>query len=406
MKLAFVTDAPYVKDVRLQRSLAALNGCEGLEVFFVLDQGMFTEESAALLTDSAVTHFPAPIPTGGVKKLLWHLSNRFCSLSAHARRSVWIEEKLLALRPDIIHCINPFSLEACSRAAEKLDAFLVYEAYEYWPDYIDALGARVPISLAKKLKEDEGRYAGAADAFIAVSEPLALWYQEEYSLASKPISILNINAPDADACVLESSKLSRADEASMSQASSELSLIYSGIITDERNVDLAIEALSSLPKVHLSIQGDGPAKGRLENMVRSRGLQNQIKFIPPCPPEDLIGSLRNYDLGINLLLPETKQMEGALPNKAFDYLRAGLGIISSDTQGMRSLQGVQESFVYLGELSASALADVLAGLQDDRARLEELKNSSRANAGRYTRAHEQDKLRKIYRTFYGARKNV
>ncbi|MCL2746263.1 MAG: hypothetical protein FWE48_04120, partial [Coriobacteriia bacterium] len=61
MRVIFVTDAPFARDIRLQRSVEALNALEGEVEVFILDQGLLVEESQELLADKGVLCSP-PVP--------------------------------------------------------------------------------------------------------------------------------------------------------------------------------------------------------------------------------------------------------------------------------------------------------------------------------------------------------
>ena len=382
MKVAFVTDAPYAKDIRLQRTVEALQGLDNFSIC-VLSQGFFVNESKIALGDRGQL-FPSPIPGGKISRLLWHVQNRLFPMRSYNKRIKWTYETLCSIKPDIIHCINPFALEACIAAAQKMNAKLVYEAYEYWPEYLFELGGRVPFRVAARIWNIEKRSAQFVSCFITVSEPLAQWYEFD-SEPQHSFIAYNVNSPDG-------SKV-----APLTKKEKGITLVHSGILVKERNVEVIIKALTLVDNVSLVIQGDGPDKDRLTSLVQHLNISNKITFIDPVPPGELVNSLARYDVGLNLLSSETNQMDGAAPNKIFDYVRAGLGVISGDIAGMRSLNAIQNSVLYVDSLKPESLAAAVKKLQLCEDKLVKMKESSRNNAWHYSRAQQMQKIVELYK---------
>jgi len=382
MKVAFVTDAPYAKDIRLQRTVEALQGLDNFSLC-VLSQGFFVEESKTALGDSGQL-FPSPIPDGKIKRFLWHAQNRLFPMRSYNKRVRWVYETLRVIKPDIIHCINPFTLEACIAAAQEFDIKLIYEAYEYWPEYLFELGGRVPFRVAARIWNIEKRSAQFVSCFITVSEPLAQWYEFD-SEPQHSFIAYNVNSPDG-------SKV-----APLTKKEKGITLVHSGILVKERNVEVIIKALTLVDNVSLIIQGDGPDKDRLTSLVQHLNISNKVTFIDPVPPGELVNSLARYDVGLNLLSSETNQMDGAAPNKIFDYVRAGLGVISGDIAGMRSLNAIQNSVLYVDSLKPESLAAAVKKLQLCEDKLVKMKESSRNNAWHYSRAQQMQKIVELYK---------
>jgi len=385
MKVAFVTDAPYAKDIRLQRTVEALQELDNFSLS-VLSQGFFLEESKAALGDNGQL-FPSPIPDGKIKRFLWHVQNRLFPMRSYDKRAKWTYETLYSIKPDIIHCVNPFALEACINASQRLNAKLVYEAYEYWPEYIFELGGRVPFRVATRIWNIEKRSAQFVSGFITVSEPLAQWYEFD-SEPQHSLITYNVNSPDGSAV-----------KPSESSSDTSLSLVYAGVLHSERNIDIAIDAVSKVDDVVLTIQGEGVDKQRLEDLARSLKVDDRITFANMVPADALVDSLAQYDLGLTLLSSKSKQMDGAIPNKVFDYMRAGLGILAVESAGLKSLKQAQDSIIYLNSLCSELLASQLQSLQKNKSAIERAKISSRENSRCYSRGEQIRRIQELYLNF-------
>jgi len=383
VKVAFVTDAPYSKDIRLQRTVEALQALEC--DIFALDQGMDVVTSKEALGDLG-KHFPAPIPASGISRKMWSLKNRFLPIRAYQKRSEWTCNTLISIKPDVIHCINPFALEASANAVSELGAKFIYEAYEYWPEYLLQLGARVPHRLASKIAGIEEEFAKCADMFITVSAPLAGWYKSNLGIENVLV-IYNVNSSGSAVSAVKN----RFDDDS-------LSIVYAGILHPERNIDTAIEAVSKVKNVRLTILGEGVDRVRLQGLVRELGIEEKIRFRDMIPANELVEFLADYDLGLSLIPSTSRQMDGAVPNKIFDYTRAGLGVIAIDTVGLRSLKNLQRSFSLIATPCADLLALEFGRLNTERELVQKMKESSLENSHFYSRTSQMEKIRELYKT--------
>lgn len=381
MKVALLTDAPYCKDVRAQRTVDALIAL-GHEVF-VLDQGFFTDESRAILP-AGVHLASSPIPMGKLGNFWWHLKNNIAPRQALFEHNAWAYKVLLQIQPNIVHVVNPFLAKAGLNAHDKLGASLVYEAYEYWPEYLydEEFGVRTPIR--PQLAEDEQSILQVAQAFITVSAPILGYYERFGSLANGEV-VLNINVKDAPTT------------ADTIIAHEPLRLVFSGQFAADRNVDVLLKALSDVHKpLSATLLGRGPQLELYRALIEQLKLQNRVTIKASVPPSELISELQKYDIGVHLVSPATLQQNGAAPNKIFDYLRANLAIVSIDTEGVRSL-GIDEALIFLPAVNPQEVAKALNALAQNPTEVARMKQASALAASRFTREGELEKIKALYR---------
>ena len=90
----------------------------------------------------------------------------------------------------------------------------------------------------------------------------------------------------------------------------------------------------------------------------------------------LVESLKGYDIGLTGELPEELNQELTSSNKLFDYIHAGLAIISSNTLGLA--ETIEEYTVgYLYEPgNIQELSEKIDQLASDRSKLETFKRNS------------------------------
>jgi len=110
-----------------------------------------------------------------------------------------------------------------------------------------------------------------------------------------------------------------------------LRVVYMGAHGRVNGLQFLVEAAARLgPKegIKLVLVGDGAEKPRLVAEAKDRKLE-QIIFHPPVKRECVPGILKAADVGL-MIERVTPGSELCMPNKFFDYLAAGLPIISNN----------------------------------------------------------------------------
>lgn len=103
-------------------------------------------------------------------------------------------------------------------------------------------------------------------------------------------------------------------------------------------------------------------------------LGQRITFEPPVAPDQVVATAAAADIGIFLLSNSTTHARFALPNKVFEYMQAGLMLISSDLPEIRKHVEATGCGLLLPQDAPEAIASCLAGL--DRKRIDTCKRAS------------------------------
>lgn len=101
-------------------------------------------------------------------------------------------------------------------------------------------------------------------------------------------------------------------------------------INVERGGEEAVLAMRELPDVLLLLIGGGDAWPVLERMVREHGLQDRVRMLPRMPYVEMMAYTRHAQLGLSLDKDSNLNYRYSLPNKLFDYLRAGVPALVTD----------------------------------------------------------------------------
>jgi glycosyltransferase involved in cell wall biosynthesis len=129
----------------------------------------------------------------------------------------------------------------------------------------------------------------------------------------------------------------------------------------------AAARLTSDPRIHIALIGDGDRKADLIARAAELGLSN-VTFAGPIPKRDVPSWLDRADACL-LTYQDAPLFGGALPNKLFDYMGAGRPIIAAIPEGeaARAVRTAGCGIVTPAE-DPAALADALTQLADDRER--------------------------------------
>jgi glycosyltransferase involved in cell wall biosynthesis len=114
------------------------------------------------------------------------------------------------------------------------------------------------------------------------------------------------------------------------QLASPLRLSCVGILEPRKNMDIALQAVSGLPRdaVTLALFGTGPAAQHLEALATTLGIDNQVTFRGWVPADEVWAET---DL---LLFPSVNE---GLPNAVLEALAYGIPVLAGDIPELREL---------------------------------------------------------------------
>jgi glycosyltransferase involved in cell wall biosynthesis len=117
--------------------------------------------------------------------------------------------------------------------------------------------------------------------------------------------------------------------------------LYQGNIQPDRRLDILVRAAAFLEEdIVVVMLGGGiePAISEIKTLIASEGLADRVKILPPVPYEELLDWTSSADIGLTLIPPDgTLNMRTCLPNKLFEYLMAGLPVLTSPMDAVAPL---------------------------------------------------------------------
>lgn len=112
-------------------------------------------------------------------------------------------------------------------------------------------------------------------------------------------------------------------------------LIYVGRLSDEKNIEVLIKALSLLikkrKKIFLSIVGDGPEKEKIKDLVKQLNLEKYVKFFGHLSRNEVINLIKNHKF---LVLPSKIESFGLV---ILEAIFNDVPVIVSNTYGPKEI---------------------------------------------------------------------
>ena len=228
-------------------------------------------------------------------------------------------------RLDLVYGSSPHLLTPLAGllAARMRRVPFVLEVRDLWPESIVAAGRMRRGSAAHRTFLTLERYiAMHSAAIICVTGG---WEQHFAALRVRADRIVVIpnGAEVADFQVSESREELRA-----ALRITGFTAVFAGAHGPKDGIDLILDAAARLLDLNFILIGDGPVKPAAVARARREGLTN-VEFRDPVPKQDLARLLRAVDVGIHAVTPYSVFTYGLSPNKIFDYMAAGLPIVSN-----------------------------------------------------------------------------
>lgn len=224
----------------------------------------------------------------------------------------------------VVHChdLSALPIGVVLRALRGVS--LIYDAHELQTERHNIQGVRRRLS-----KVVERLLIHTADDYITMSPSIARDYEQRYRIP-RPTLVRNI--PHLDERGPGNRSLLRSK---IGVADDEVLYIYQGGLIRGRGIGHLVEAFRDLEEgPHIVFMGNGP----LSNLVREAAAHSgRIHYIPAVPPADVLRHTRGADVGMSLNEGTSLNYKYSLPNKLFEYIKAGLPVIVNNLPDQRAL---------------------------------------------------------------------
>lgn len=174
-----------------------------------------------------------------------------------------------------------------------------------------------------------------------------------------------------------------------------LRLVYIGLLNPSRGLDTVIQGARELLRLgvrfELLIAGSGADSERLREFIVQYDLLENVKLLGWIDHDRMWDLLRNASIG---LVPHhiCSHWNHTIPNKLFDYMAAGIPVLSTNVVPMTRLLEETQCGITFTDYEPTSFADAVLELQDPSRRHTLGSNGQKAVKDRWNWSEEEHRL--------------
>jgi glycosyltransferase involved in cell wall biosynthesis len=169
-------------------------------------------------------------------------------------------------------------------------------------------------------------------------------------------------------------------------------VVYVGRLSEEKGVDVLLEALERSPALRADIVGDGPAREPLERLAASLGVQDRARFRGRLPAADVHDAMR----AAAVVAVPSRWYEN-MPITVLEAFATGVPVVASALGGLPELIDDDRDGILVPPDEPGPLAAALSSLSSEPGRAFEMGAAGRAKAERdYTPASHLERIETLY----------
>jgi glycosyltransferase involved in cell wall biosynthesis len=218
-------------------------------------------------------------------------------------------------RADAYHAHDLDTLLPAALAARLRRKPLVYDAHELFTETHHLVGREKERRIWARLERGLIRRARRV---LTVSEPIAVELEKRYRI-ERPLVVRNCPA-------YREPPLPRPF---FPETPDDPVLLCQGYLQKGRGLEALVGSMRHVHRGRLVLLGDGEMREELERLVGILGLEGRVFLRPAVPIEELPSRTASADLGFILYSTASLNFLYALPNKFFEYVMAGVPVLSS-----------------------------------------------------------------------------
>jgi glycosyltransferase involved in cell wall biosynthesis len=139
--------------------------------------------------------------------------------------------------------------------------------------------------------------------------------------------------------------------------------LYQGYVKEDRGLDTLLLAAQYLnPGTVIVLMGAsyGNTEAQLRRLIQQERLEDRVKILPAVPYDELLMWTSSADIGLIVLPPDySLSIRFCLPNKFFEYIMAGLPILSSNLDAISDVIHLYKVGHVLSDLTPSAIGQAI-----------------------------------------------
>ena len=278
--------------------------------------------------------------------------------------------KVIALKPDIIHCHDLDTLIVGIIGKLVLSCDLVYDAHEYYPEMIF-----LPVIIRRLLACFEFTALHFVNGVIAASTFTARKFERH---TSKKIVVLNNSAETSVFDEISSGAVRQRREA-LGLTDDDLVLVYVGGYSENRKIEELILASSELRKIKVVIVG--PKEGS-ELLKKAKDISNVV-CVGWVAPREVPIFTSMADICYYAYDPKSRYADYVNPNALFNAIAAGKPIIGTDVGDMGTIIKEEQCGYIIDEPTVPKIRLLLEQIQKSSQLNQYAENARKASLRKY-----------------------
>lgn len=294
------------------------------------------------------------------------------------------------LNADVIVAHDLPMLPVAARLAQEKSCRLIYDSHELFCEQELADWEK------RKWQEIEARHIRKCDAVITVNPSIAGELERRYDIDNVNV-IYNAERPH------QCSQPERIFHLKFGLDNQKKVLLLQGALSDGRHIEELVAAMDEVTnsEVVLVLLGDGIMRSRLSRIVRKKKLEARVLFHPSVPQSELLRYTTCADVGIIPYNATCLNNLYCTPNKLFEFIAAGVPVISTDLPELRALVGDTSAGLVGSTHDSAAIASLIDRFFSHESFLSECKENVLKLRERVNWDGEASKLLAIYESLSG-----
>jgi glycosyltransferase involved in cell wall biosynthesis len=341
-------------------------------------------EIPATLAGRKITHTPLHLPDRHFEyNAKW--VDLLTGLWQRWKNSQVAYRQLLNLKPEVVFCSQPDSWWVAVQAKRRLHNRVVVDLKEIYEDRASAFPSFLDGWVRKWIRSTLKQLIKSTDEIIHVSKSR----QEYYDYLGRPGVVISVFP-----------KLSATLPLRTRPENGQIRVIHAGGLRWSYASDQFLEAiplvLSEMKDVHFVVYGSDRSELKNRNLMQQLISDEHLEIIPYLPHDELMETMPNFDIGLNLVLPIDQTHLLAQPRKLFEYLGAGVPVVASDVPTIREVVVENGCGVLVDAASPESIAKgILLLAQNEELRMKLGANGRRAAELKFNEDNERVKLLKL-----------
>ena len=266
-----------------------------------------------------------PGVAGTVRGMLPRAVFEMCAVALNALDYSVVWREFIRFRPDLLYTrharlsIGALSAARRARVPSVLEVNCLFTQGRYHEHEPNAL-RQIAVSL-------ERRALALADAVVAVSTPLA---RQAEALGRRTVAVL---PNGADPAAFDPQRANGSRVRSRYHLASVLTVGWSGIIREWHGLTTLLDAVAGIPKAHVLIVGDGPARADVERHAAELGMADRLTITGRVAH----GDMPDYLAAMDIAVVADERTAVASPMKLLEYMAMGRAVVAPRLDNIQDL---------------------------------------------------------------------